>query len=96
MRIEPNPSIGDRALAPPTPGVGRTASFQDVLQGSLGEVNQLQQNAESIIERVAAGEEIDSAVVANAVDKADLAFRTLIQIRNKLVDAFDELRQLNI
>ena len=95
MRIDPS-GIGQTPIAPATPTVRRGEGFEDLLRGSLGEVNSLQANAEDMIARVAAGEDIDPAIVANAVNKADLAFRTMIQIRTKLVDAFNELRQLQL
>ena len=83
-------------VGPATPGTGRTETFQHLLLDSIAQVNGLQGEAERIVERVGAGEEINPAVVADAVNKADLAFRTMIQVRNKLTQAFDELRQLSI
>jgi len=71
-------------------------SFGDVLLESLQEANRLQNSADAAIQGLAAGKTTDVAGVMTAVEKADLAFRTLMQVRNKLVDAYDELMRLRI
>ena len=96
MQINPNPTVGSMPLPPATPGSGTSGTFFSLLRDSIGDVNDQQLYSENIIQRVAAGEEIPDAVVATAVNKAEIAFRTLIQIRNKLTDAFNELRELQI
>ena len=87
-----------RPVLTPQSGVteNRATNFEDLLRNSMGEANQLQLNAERSIEGLATGEITDPTSVVNAINQADLAFRTLIQIRNKLVSAYDELRQMQI
>ena len=68
-------------------------SFGDVLSESIQEVNRMQIEADSAIEKLATGEK-DFAEVVNAVEKADLAFSTLMQIRNRLVDAYQEIMRI--
>lgn len=75
---------------------GADKSFKNFLLESLGEVNQLQQQADQAVETLATGGETTPAEVLTAVQKADLAFRTLMQIRNKLVSAYDEVRQMRV
>lgn len=96
MRINPYSEQAAMPVAPPTPGLGKGSSFTELLRDALGDVNELQLNSENLIQAAASGEEIDPAVLNSAVVKADIAFRTMIQIRNKLVEAFEELRRLQI
>ncbi|QDU62084.1 flagellar hook-basal body protein FliE [Planctomycetes bacterium Pan216] len=97
MRIDPTGDVGQFPLARPTQATDApNSSFVDVLGRAVQQVNAKQLHAENIIEQVASGEEIPSAVVASAVVQSDLAFRTMIQVRNKLVEAFNELRQLQV
>ena len=77
------------------PGQGGK-SFADVLLDSIQEANRLQSSADMAIQDLAAGKGDDVAGVMTAVEKADLAFRTLMQVRNKLVDAYEELMRLRI
>lgn len=96
MRIDGTTSTGATPLPSATPGQGKTANFEELLRSTLGDANHLQAKAESSIQALATGKDIDPATVVNAVNQADLAVRTMIQIRNRLVEAFNELRQLQI
>jgi flagellar hook-basal body complex protein FliE len=73
-----------------------TISFQDVLLKSLEQVNDLDRQSQSIIAGALTGEDYTQAEVFTAVKKADLALRTMLQIRNKLLDAYNELKNLRM
>lgn len=75
--------------------VGST-SFKDVLTKELGEVNNLQLDAEKAVEQLSAGGTRNITEVMAAVEKADLAFRNLMAVRNKIVDAYKEIQQMRI
>ena len=90
----PTPSLGLPAT-PATGGVGQS-SFQDLLLESLREVNNMQQDAEKAVEQLSTGEDVNMAEVMTAVQKADISFRLMLQMRNKLVQAYNEIRQIQI
>jgi flagellar hook-basal body complex protein FliE len=71
-------------------------SFKDMLLDSLDQVNKLQQEASAGIEKVATGETDNVAEVFTAVRKADVAFSMLMEMRNKLVDAYREIQQMRV
>ena len=71
-------------------------SFKDVLLDSLDQVNKLQQEASAGIEKMATGETDNMAEVFTAVRKADVAFSMLMEMRNKLVDAYREIQQMRV
>ena len=73
-----------------------SVSFQDVLLKSLDQVNELDRTSQSIIAGALTGDDFTQAEVFTAVKKADLALRTMLQIRNKLVDAYNELKNLRM
>ncbi len=79
--------------APPSNGV---AGFKDVLLQYVQEANTLQQEADAAVERMAAGEDVTTAEVLTAVQKADIAFKLMMQIRNKLVQAYQELQAVRV
>src|SRR5262245_15221726 len=85
---------------PPTVGKGETAaggaSFKDYLPNSLDQVNSMQQEANRTVESMAVGGDVNPAEVLTAVQKADLAFRLTMQIRNKLVQAYQEVQNIRI
>ena len=72
------------------------ASFKDVLGGKINEVNEMLLNKDRAIEDLATGKTDNVAEVLTAVEKADIAFKALMQIRNKLVDAYEEIQRMQI
>lgn len=71
-------------------------SFKDVLMDNLKEVNKLQQDASKAIEDGMTGNRNDIEGVVSAVQKADTAFRMLQSVRNKVIEAYDELKQVRV
>jgi len=86
-RVAPKPAGG----APPP-----EVSFKDVLKKSIDEVNVLQREADAAIRQVAADARADYAGVIDAVRKADTAFKTLMQVRSRLIEAYQEFNRLQI
>lgn len=88
------------AAAPMPPAVGKSdagsSSFASYLMDSLNEVNSMQAEANQAVETLATGGEVNPAEVLTAVQKADLAFRLTMQIRNKLVAAYQEIQNIRI
>jgi flagellar hook-basal body complex protein FliE len=72
------------------------ASFKDMLLDSIKEVNSMQQQADKAVDSLATGGDVNPAEVLTAVQKADIAFRMMMQVRNKLVAAFDEVRNIRV
>ena len=71
-------------------------SFADTLKGSIDEVARLQQDASQAVEDLATGKTEDVSGVMTAMEKSDLAFKTLLAIRTKLIDAYEEIKNMPI
>ena len=72
------------------------AAFKDFLLGSLNEVNASQQQAGAMVEQLYTGGDVNPAEVMVSVQKADMAFRLLLQVRNKLLAAYDEIKNIRV
>lgn len=96
MRIDGVTTAGTFPLTKPEAGSTRAVGFEELLRQTASDANGNQLAVEQSIQAMASGQEVDPATYVNAVNKADLAFRTLIQVRNRLVEAYDQLRQLQI
>ena len=72
------------------------ASFADALKNSIEEVSRLQQDASQAVESLAVGNTEDVSGVMTAMEKADLAFKTLLAIRAKLMDAYEEIKSIQV
>jgi flagellar hook-basal body complex protein FliE len=96
--INNTPSIGKIAG---TGGVGGGApsggaSFADTLKGHIDEVAKLQREASQAVQELATNQTDDMAGVMSALQKSDVAFKTLLAIRTKLMDAYEEIRNMPI
>lgn len=77
-------------------GPGNDTGFKDLLMANIQHVNELQQDAEMAIEDLVAGRRDDVAGVMIAKQKADTAFKMLLQVRNKMLEAYDEIKQMRV
>jgi len=82
-------------LQPKTAAVEGERSFKEILQDSLSSVNQLQKDADQVLEKYTKGQASQDQVMV-AFKKAQIAFESMLQIRNKLVDAFEEIQRMRI
>ena len=79
------------------PGAGQAGgSFKDVLLKNLDEVNKLQQDASKAAEDLTAGRRDDVEGVMLATSKADTAFKALQAVRNRVMEAYDEIKQMRV
>jgi len=63
---------------------------------NLQEVNKLQTDASDAVSDLQAGRRDDVETVLAATAKADLAFRMLLQVRNKVMDSYNELKDVRV
>jgi len=70
--------------------------FRQMLVDSIDEVNRLQQETQTATENLVTGDANNVSEVFSAVRKADIAFSLLMQIRNQLVDAYQEIRNMRM
>lgn len=75
-------------------GTEGASGFKDVLKENLRRVNELEQDATRAIEDLAAGRRGDVEGVALAAEKADTAFKALQAVRNKVIEAYEEIKQM--
>jgi len=79
-----------------SPVEGNTKNFGEFLTEALGEVNSLQQNAATASYNLAAGKLQDISQVTIAAEKATIAMQLTMQVRNKVVDAYQEIMRMSV
>ena len=89
--LVPNPP---KPPASPSGGEGRT--FSEILSDSLGEVQRLEHEADTTIRQLVAGEIQDPTEAMVAIEKADVAFQTMMAVRNKIVQAYEEVMRMQV
>ncbi len=103
MAIPTGPIEGLGSLGGAGPTRARTAAgatgadgttFGDLFKQQIGKVDDQLKAADRAIEDLATGRANNIAEVMTAVEKADLAFKTMMQIRNKLLAAYREISRM--
>ncbi len=84
------------SLPGPSPSEGPAGSggFGGVLKNALQEVNQLSTGADTQIGSLLQGGPPDMTGVMVAVEKADVAFQLMMQVRNKIVSAYQDIEKM--
>jgi flagellar hook-basal body complex protein FliE len=82
-----------RSTRPSTEG---DPSFKQVLTDTIGEVQRLQTQADESIKRYVAGEVSDVTEAVIAVQQADVAFQSMMQVRNRIVAAYEEIMRMQV
>jgi flagellar hook-basal body complex protein FliE len=68
--------------------------FADTLRDAMNEMNEMQSQAESKVSGVLDGNGADVHSALIAVEKADLSFQLMLQVRNKIVSAYQEISRM--
>jgi flagellar hook-basal body complex protein FliE len=101
MRVSPvdfNLNVGDIAK----PGkakievTGGGPSFEASVKNAVAEVNDLQNQADQTAIRLAAGDVEDVHEAMIAMQKAKLALDFTIQVRNKVIEAYQEIMRMQV
>ena len=79
-----------------TPSAAPGSTFADFLYDRLDEVNRLQKEADSGVQKLLTGETENVAEVFAASNKAGIAFDLLMEVRNKLIDAYRDIQQMRV
>jgi flagellar hook-basal body complex protein FliE len=73
------------------------ADFAQVLQASIAQVSQTQQQAEAMAANFAAGNSTENLhEVMIELQKANISFQEMIQVRNKLVSAYHDVMNMQV
>jgi flagellar hook-basal body complex protein FliE len=86
----------DAAAGPADDAAPRT-SFADLLGGSVDAVNEAQSRATALASAFEAGDKnVDLAQVMISLQKADLSFKAMTEVRNKLVSAYQDIMNMPV
>ncbi len=86
--IEPKPTAVPDDISGP--------SFKEYLGDSIKEIQQLQTVADDTIDKLVTGEVTNVSEAMIAIEKANLAFLTLLQVRNKIISAYEQIQRMQV
>jgi flagellar hook-basal body complex protein FliE len=85
--------------APATGGTsagGKGGGFGKALSGEIDKLDASQNQASTAAEQLATGKATDISTVAMQVEQASLSLQLAVQVRNKVVDAYNDLFRMQI
>ena len=80
----------------PQPSDPSSASFKDTLTEAIDKVNDLQHKADTQMQALASGEQTNISEVMVAAEKADIALKLMMSVRNKVIDAYQEVMKMQV
>ena len=69
-------------------------SFDTVINEAISKVSQVQEDVEKAVTELSSGGDITSAVLA--IEKADMSFQLMVEIRNKLISTYEEIMRIQV
>ena len=83
-------------IQPASPATSAPGGFQSVLSDAIGRVDQFQQNSQNAIGKFLSGEDQEVHKVALATQQAELSFDLFLQVRNKVISAYQEVMRMQM
>lgn len=71
-------------------------SFGDILKNMVAETNQSQQTADQAMQQLHSGGEKNLHGAMISMEKADISMRYMIQVRNKAIEAYQEIMRMQV
>lgn len=71
-------------------------NFANTLKKAIDKVDHLQKQADIKMQQLATGKNTDVADVMIAAERADLALKLMVQVRNKIIDAYNEVSKMQV
>jgi flagellar hook-basal body complex protein FliE len=87
-------SLQGTAVAPPANTPAQSAPFSDLFTDAVGEVSQLEQQAQITAAGLMTGSGVDVHQAMIATEKASMAFELALAVRNKAVQAYQQVMSM--
>lgn len=75
---------------------GTQKSFADTLSEAINNVNELQKTSDKAMQNLATGRTDNVAEVMITAEKADIALKLMVQVRNKIIDAYQDIMKMQV
>ena len=92
----PTPSFGDLGTVSHSSGGAPASGFMDTLQHAISKANDIQLQASQATEALMTGQSQNVHGTMVALQEADVSFQLMMQIRNKLVSAYEEIQRMQM
>ena len=77
-----------------SPGKESATGFDELMQEAIGKISQVQNDAEKAVKELASGGDPAQAIID--MEKADMNFQLMLEVRNKLLSAYQEIMRMQV
>ena len=97
MPINPILPISHNAIGAQAPAQARgSESFADILTRAVDKVSDVQNASDDQLAMMASGKEVDIHTTMIAMQEADISLRTMVSVRDKVVEAYQQLMNMSV
>lgn len=89
-------AIADKLPGASSPTPSESGGFLDSLKSAIGKANDVQVQASQAVDALMTGQTQDLHRTMVALQQADVSFQLMMQIRNKLVSAYEDIQRMQI
>jgi len=91
--------VGSKGPLAPLPEREKTKAnlsggFEELLKDAMGKIQEIQKDTETAVKELAQGGDVTQAIIA--LEKADMSFQLMVEIRNRLLNAYDEIMRMQV
>lgn len=73
---------------------GSPNGFDTIMQDAIGKISQVQNDAEKAVKELSSGGDVTQAIIS--LEKADMSFQLMVEVRNKLLTAYEEVMRMQV
>ncbi|NWF97810.1 MAG: flagellar hook-basal body complex protein FliE [Nitrospirae bacterium] len=76
------------------PSIEPEKGFEGIVQEAMGKLSQIQNDAENAVRELTTDGDITQAIIS--MEKADMTFNLMVEVRNKLLNAYEEIMRMQV
>src|SRR5437762_2899853 len=96
LKLNPVKGADDGAAKIAQGPAGAANAFSQLLNDAVGNIDKLQKTADSNIKKLATGQPVDLHDVTISMEQSNLSFQLGMQVRNKILDAYQEIMRMQV
>lgn len=70
------------------------SGFEDMMNDVIGKLSEIEKETEKAVNEFASGGDVSTAIIA--MQKAELSFQVMIEVRNRLLNAYEEIMRMQV
>ena len=99
LQLQPTgaaPELDGAAIAPQQGPAAAANSFGSLLSDAVAQLDSLQRTADANVTRLATGQPVDLHEVMISMEQSNLGFQLAMQVRNRLIEAYQEISRMQV